>query len=206
VTGKRRRTRRSSSYTEILRNQLYDAMYRGEDIPVNLVVLDEAHYLGDQDRGVVWEEVMIYLPRRVRLLSSPPRSPTQPRSPVARMAPPGSVPGDIRPGAPVLSIPVHVSQRRGDPLHQARNHGRKGAAFRRAQPEERLTPRQGWPTSPRSSGPGQLNLLPAIFFLKSRSDCNLAIQAALPREEPETDEERQRFTVVSRSFSAPIRI
>ena len=54
--------------TEILRNQLYDIMHRGEDIDIDLVVLDEAHYLGDADRGVVWEEVLIYLPPRVRLL------------------------------------------------------------------------------------------------------------------------------------------
>ena len=54
--------------TEILRNQLYDIMHRGEDIDMDLVVLDEAHYLGDADRGVVWEEVLIYLPPRVRLL------------------------------------------------------------------------------------------------------------------------------------------
>ena len=54
--------------TEILRNQLYDIMHRGENIDVDLVVLDEAHYLGDADRGVVWEEVLIYLPPRVRLL------------------------------------------------------------------------------------------------------------------------------------------
>ncbi len=43
--------------TEILRNQLYDAMESGFDLGVDLVILDEAHYLGDIDRGVVWEEV-----------------------------------------------------------------------------------------------------------------------------------------------------
>ena len=48
--------------TEILRNQLYDSMESGLDIDVDLVILDEAHYLGDPDRGVVWEEVLIYLP------------------------------------------------------------------------------------------------------------------------------------------------
>ncbi|MBW1868235.1 MAG: hypothetical protein JRI73_02835 [Deltaproteobacteria bacterium] len=32
------------------------------------MILDEAHYLSDPDRGVVWEEVLIYLPPRVRLL------------------------------------------------------------------------------------------------------------------------------------------
>ncbi len=54
--------------TEILRNQLYDSMATSTDFRSDLVVLDEAHYLGDRDRGVVWEEVMIYLPSRVRLL------------------------------------------------------------------------------------------------------------------------------------------
>lgn len=54
--------------TEILRNQLYDAMSMGEDLPADLVILDEAHFLGDEDRGVVWEEVIIYLPVRIPLL------------------------------------------------------------------------------------------------------------------------------------------
>jgi len=54
--------------TEILRNQLYDAMAQGESLAADLVILDEAHYLADPDRGVVWEEVIIYLPARVKLL------------------------------------------------------------------------------------------------------------------------------------------
>jgi len=54
--------------TEILRNQLYDAMHYGETLSVDLVILDEAHFLGDEDRGVVWEEIMIYLPSRIQLL------------------------------------------------------------------------------------------------------------------------------------------
>ena len=54
--------------TEILRNQLYDAMQRGESLDSDFVVIDEAHFLGDSERGVVWEEVMIYLPARIPLL------------------------------------------------------------------------------------------------------------------------------------------
>jgi superfamily II RNA helicase len=54
--------------TEILRNQLYDAMHQGITLPTDFVVLDEAHFLGDEDRGVVWEEIMIYLPPRIPLL------------------------------------------------------------------------------------------------------------------------------------------
>jgi len=41
--------------TEILRNQMYDAMHESIDFPCDLVILDEAHYLGDSERGVVWE-------------------------------------------------------------------------------------------------------------------------------------------------------
>lgn len=54
--------------TEILRNQLYDAMHSGKTLSTDLVVLDEAHFLGDEERGVVWEEIMIYLPSRIPLL------------------------------------------------------------------------------------------------------------------------------------------
>ena len=34
----------------------------------DLVVLDEAHYLADEDRGHVWEEAIILTPPRIRLL------------------------------------------------------------------------------------------------------------------------------------------
>ena len=54
--------------TEIYRNQLFDAMRGGSELRADLVVLDEAHYLADEDRGHVWEEAIILSPPRVRLL------------------------------------------------------------------------------------------------------------------------------------------
>ncbi|HUS08838.1 MAG TPA: DEAD/DEAH box helicase [Pyrinomonadaceae bacterium] len=54
--------------TEIYRNQLFDSLRGGGAIDANLVVLDEAHYLGDEDRGHVWEEAIILTPPRIRLL------------------------------------------------------------------------------------------------------------------------------------------
>ncbi len=54
--------------TEIFRNQLFDALRGGTDVEANLVVLDEAHYLADEDRGHVWEEAIILTPPRIRLL------------------------------------------------------------------------------------------------------------------------------------------
>jgi superfamily II RNA helicase len=40
----------------------------GEQVLADLVVLDEAHYLGDEDRGHVWEEAIILTPPRIRML------------------------------------------------------------------------------------------------------------------------------------------
>lgn len=54
--------------TEIYRNQLFDALREGEQVRADLVILDEAHYLGDEDRGHVWEEAIILSPPRIRLL------------------------------------------------------------------------------------------------------------------------------------------
>ncbi len=54
--------------TEIYRNHLFDALRSGSGIRADLVVLDEAHYLADEERGHVWEEAIILSPPRVRLL------------------------------------------------------------------------------------------------------------------------------------------
>ena len=50
--------------TEILRSMLY----RGSEImrEVAWVIFDEIHYMRDKERGVVWEETIILLPRKVR--------------------------------------------------------------------------------------------------------------------------------------------
>jgi ATP-dependent RNA helicase HelY len=51
--------------TEILRNMLL-----ADDPLTNLaaVVLDEIHFLDDRERGTVWEEVLIYLPKHVAIV------------------------------------------------------------------------------------------------------------------------------------------
>ena len=54
--------------TEIYRNQLFDALRQGEQVRTDFVILDEAHYLSDDDRGHVWEEAIILTPPRIRLL------------------------------------------------------------------------------------------------------------------------------------------
>jgi len=54
--------------TEIYRNQLFDALRTGEEVRTDFVILDEAHYLADDDRGHVWEEAIILTPPRIRML------------------------------------------------------------------------------------------------------------------------------------------
>lgn len=54
--------------TEIYRNQLFDALRHGEQVNTDFVILDEAHYLADEDRGHVWEEAIILSPPRIRML------------------------------------------------------------------------------------------------------------------------------------------
>jgi superfamily II RNA helicase len=54
--------------TEIYRNQLFDALRQGDQVRTDFVILDEAHYLADEERGHVWEEAIILSPPRIRLL------------------------------------------------------------------------------------------------------------------------------------------
>jgi ATP-dependent RNA helicase HelY len=54
--------------TEIYRNQLFDALREGFNVDADFVILDEAHYLADEERGHVWEEAIILSPPRIRLL------------------------------------------------------------------------------------------------------------------------------------------
>ena len=53
--------------TEVLRNMLYAGSGALERL--GYVVMDEVHYLADRFRGAVWEEVILHLPERVRLVS-----------------------------------------------------------------------------------------------------------------------------------------
>lgn len=58
--------------TEILRNMLYQSVGMAVEgsrlVQVDVVVLDEVHYLSDISRGTVWEETVIYCPKEVQLI------------------------------------------------------------------------------------------------------------------------------------------
>ena len=171
--------------TEILRNQLYDAMYTGENLTCDLIILDEAHFLGDEQRGVVWEEIMIYLPVRIPLLllSATIGNPFQ----IAKWL--ESIRGKKchvienhdRP-VPLFPLFMHPSGTLF-PLMESLAAGQKQKlhkkVFKFANAKNR----------PSMGHAGQLppfadilqildryHLLPAIFFLKSRAECDQAIK------------------------------
>ena len=55
--------------TEILRNILYQKESQHIDInEVDKVIFDEVHYINDPDRGRVWEECIILMPRDINLI------------------------------------------------------------------------------------------------------------------------------------------
>ncbi|MBQ3641165.1 DEAD/DEAH box helicase, partial [bacterium] len=58
--------------TEVFRNMLYNTNFgntRDTMRDVKYVVLDEVHYMNDEQRGTVWEESIIYCPNNVQIIA-----------------------------------------------------------------------------------------------------------------------------------------
>lgn len=165
--------------TEILRNQLYDAMYRGQDLDAGLVVLDEAHFLGDPDRGVVWEEVIIYLPVRVRLLLL--SATVQNADQIARWL--EFVRGErchtvVAHQRPVPLYPIFLfpDGELAPLLRQGRLFPKVRHFLEHHQMHRPRSAREATPPFARILRAAEAaDLLPAIFFLKSRADCDAAL-------------------------------
>ena len=163
--------------TEILRNQLYDVMHQGTSLEADLIIMDEAHYMNDPERGVVWEETLIYTSSRVRLL--------------------------------LLSATISNAEEIAGWLKEIK--GREVKIVRskeRPVPLRLISILPDGSVTPLEKGKGlnpivrkisgtvygkrdygsiirylrKLHLLPAIFFLKSRRDCDEAILSCPPSE------------------------
>lgn len=162
--------------TEILRNQLYDAMHSGRNLNCDLVILDEAHFLGDRDRGVVWEEIMIYLPVRINLLllSATIGNGEEIAAWLAsiRGKPCRVIREENRP-VPLFPLFLHPSGRLMPLVEKSRLFGKIEDFTGRRQHGR---PERGLPPFGEIMGVlDHFNLLPAIFFLKSRSECDAAL-------------------------------
>ncbi|MCA1613905.1 MAG: DEAD/DEAH box helicase, partial [Acidobacteria bacterium] len=195
---------------EVYRNQLFDAMREGRDLRADLVILDEAHYLADEERGHVWEEAIILTPPRVRLLllsatvgnaadfaawieevrgvrcgvvSRPGARPVPLRA--AFLYPDGGL-------APLLDEASRLSHEVSSFLQHASASARGGQHSRGG---ERRGPRRDEGRSSRMNIPemppgtllaalGIYDLLPAIVFLPTRRRCDEAVaEAALGRRD-----------------------
>ena len=188
--------------TEILRNHLYDAMHHGEDLKTDFVILDEAHFLGDTERGVVWEEIMIYLPPRIPLLmlSATIGNAHQIANWLERIrGNPCVVIEENRRPVPLYPLFFHPS---GTLMPLITRQGnKKGASL-----YKKVTQFLDGGERKSMNRPGQLppmddilkvlhryNLLPAIFFLKSRSDCDRAIEMVSETILKKTPEKKERL-------------
>jgi ATP-dependent RNA helicase HelY len=171
--------------TEILRNQLYDAMDTGENLTCDLIILDEAHFLGDEQRGVVWEEIMIYLPVRIPLLllSATIGNPFQ----IAKWL--ESIRGKRcqviekhdRP-VPLFPLFLHPSGTlfpllQKQVTNEQQQLHKKVLKFEAAKRRHRMGHARSLPPfGDILAILDKYHLLPAIFFLKSRADCDQAIK------------------------------
>jgi len=160
--------------TEVLRNTLYDP-----DQPPDLVVLDEAHYLADPERGTAWEEVILYTPAHTRLLLL---SATLPN--VAELA---DWMGQVRGRRPAV-----VTERvRPVPLEfLAADASGRLVPLRVAAAEDRR-PRE-WAAAVMASLE-EAGLLPAIFFFPARRLCDEAVRLLGRRPAPGEGERREAW-------------
>lgn len=177
--------------TEILRNQLYDAMERGEDLRVDLLVVDEAHYLKDPDRGVVWEEVLIYLPVRVRLLllSATVGNPEELCDWLTKIR---GVPCKLV-ESPQRPVPLHAIMLRPDghvlPLLGRRGIDRGVLEYLKQEGDGKGRRGTFRDLETVVEGMRSLDLLPAIFFLKSRAECDRAVEGFSGGPRPPAEQE-----------------
>jgi superfamily II RNA helicase len=198
--------------TEVYRNQLFDALRGGHQVDADLVILDEAHYLADEERGHVWEEAILLTPPRVRLLLL---SATVGRAEefaewIAEVRG-TSVRVVARPGARPVPLRAAFLYPDGGLAPLFDEHGRYNAEIarfiqtaksERQQSRSRFGPRggaqqrrPGMPQMPPSillAALGSYDLLPAIVFLPTRRRCDeAAAEAAFAPRRGSADAERR---------------
>jgi superfamily II RNA helicase len=196
--------------TEVYRNQLFDALRRGEQLQTDLVILDEAHYLSDEERGHVWEEAIILTPPRVRMLllsATVGRADefadwiAEVRGTRVRVIPrPGARPVPLRAAflfpdgglSPLFDDSGRFNNEIARFMQTARSEaGRPGMRSGRGGPPRR----PGLPEMPPSillAALGSYDLLPAIVFLPTRRRCDeAAAEAAFAPRRGSQDPERR---------------
>ncbi len=175
--------------TEVLRNMIYAASPGLADL--GAVILDEVHFLQDAYRGPVWEEVIIHLPAAVRLvcLSATVSNAAEVVEWIATVRGPTRAVVETRRPVRLENLYL-IGDRTHDRLHLLPTlvDGRPNAEAARIDGEAaRRGPRRG-PGRRRLYTPNRLDvvellerrrLLPAIYFIFSRNQCDEAASACL---------------------------
>jgi ATP-dependent RNA helicase HelY len=185
--------------TEVLRNMLYADSDLLRDL--GCVVLDEVHFLADRFRGAVWEEVIIHLPRNVRMVSLSATVSNAEEFGDWLQAVRGDTEVIVSEERPV-PLDQHILMRtklvdlfdssglaatnRVNPeLAQMARYSGRTLSSRQMKDVGRYHSRGGRPDSGRMERPDVVklldsrNLLPAIFFIFSRAGCDQAVTKVL---------------------------
>lgn len=185
--------------TEVLRNMIY--ANSNSLISLGYVVMDEVHYLADRFRGAVWEEVILHLPKDVKVVSL--------SATVSNAEEFGAWLDEVQGGTTVIvsevrPVPLNQHVLFGDELIPLFDDSDKELrvnvdlvqrhANKMRQPNDRPTRgRRGHSGFPdrnmgriyKASKPeiidllDEADLLPAIFFIFSRAGCEAAVQQVL---------------------------
>jgi len=167
--------------TEILRNAIFENPRWLHD--VDFVVFDEVHYLDERDRGMVWEESLIFTPPEIRFVCL--------SATIANMDELGAwiaeirgrdieivesrerpVPLDHRLWAPRVGLfPASQRQALRKKLVARERKRRGGPRGRRGRDRRRRGPREAPDISPLLDELQEHDLLPALVFSFSRREC-----------------------------------
>ncbi len=178
--------------TEILRNMFYTGGLEN----LATVVLDECHYMGDEGRGTVWEEIIVNCPKDVALvaLSATVKNVTEIADWISIVH---------RPIVPIIHPhrPVPLQYLVADLSGEVHTYDAVRAGKVRLLGEEReggSTDRGRWYTR-RVVDPTVMldelesrGWLPAIYFIFSRAGCERAMETVLAEGKPLLSKDQQR--------------
>lgn len=182
--------------TEVLRNMLYE----GRDLrDLSHVVMDEVHYLADRSRGAVWEEVIIHLPKHVKVVAL--------SATVSNAEEFGDWLQAVRGDTEVVveehrPTPLHQHVMVGDDLYELFSNGEVNRDLLRISQNERSSNRvsKGRNRFHSRLTPSRVQVieelqrndfLPSITFIFSRAACNDAVNQCLASNLMLTSKEEQ---------------
>lgn len=197
--------------TEIFRNMLYgtpislalmaetdevEAMTGDPLQDVQAVILDECHYMNDQQRGTVWEESIIYCPPTIQLiaLSATIANSDQLTDWMNHVhGPTHLIDSNHRP----VPLQFHFANHKGlFPLLEQTESGQwiRNRRLRSKRPNPHERSRAGVPDMTQVlENLRQRDMLPAIYFIFSRKGCDAAVASVGALDLIATPEERQRL-------------